>query len=57
MGNSPVSHEYTYSYQFIVNGKAYTGNSHDSKLRIGDSVEIEYAKSAPSHNRTLQRNE
>ncbi len=32
--NSPVGAEFTYSYQFIVNRKAYEGNSHDQTLKL-----------------------
>lgn len=27
MGNSPVSHEHSYSYEFEVDGKVYTGDA------------------------------
>lgn len=53
MGNSPVSHEYSYSYTFTVNGKNYEGNSHDSNLKIGDSVEVEFVKNSPDLNKPL----
>jgi len=50
-GNSPVSHQGSYSYLFYVNGEAYTNNSHDSKLQVGDSIAIEYAVGRPYFNR------
>jgi len=51
--NQPVKAEFSYSYMFIANGKQYTGNSHNTKLSIGDTVEVEYVKSWPSLNRPL----
>jgi hypothetical protein len=48
--NSPVSHEFSYSYQFILRGKYYKGNSLDSKFKIGDSILIKYVKSDPNIN-------
>ena len=55
--NSPVGAEFSYSYQFIVNGKAYEGNSHDQKLKIGDTVEIQYNREYPSINKPLHPKE
>jgi hypothetical protein len=46
--NSPVSHEFSYSYQFNLRGRSYKGNSLDSKFKIGDSILIKYVKSDPS---------
>ena len=51
--HNPVTHDFAYSYMFVVNGKVYTNNSHDKNAKIGDSVEIEYAKCCPSFNRAL----
>ncbi len=53
MPNQSVKARFSYSYQFVVNGNRYTGNSHDTTLMIGDSVEIEYNKNFPSFNRPL----
>lgn len=53
MPNQPVHPEFSYSYQFIVNGKHYTNNSHDISLKVGDSVEVEYVKDWPFLNRPL----
>lgn len=47
MGNSPVSHEGSYSYRFYVNGEAYKNDSKDPKLQVGDSIDIEYVKYWP----------
>ncbi|MCW3467938.1 hypothetical protein [Chitinophaga nivalis] len=52
-GNSPVSHEGSYSYQFYVDGKIYKGDSKDSKLQINDSVDIEYVKHWPDLSRPV----
>jgi len=53
-GNSPVSRQFAYSYQFSVNGQHYEGNSRDSDLRVGDSILIEYAPSNPDYNQVQQ---
>jgi len=53
MGNHPVDPLFTYSYKFIYNGKTYTGNSHDTALKVGDTVEIEYNKDHPDINKPL----
>jgi hypothetical protein len=53
MGNSPVSHEGSYSYLFYVNGEAYKNDSKDLKLQIGDSIDIEYVKYWPSLSRRI----
>lgn len=50
MGNSPVSHEYTYSYSFDVNGETFKGNSDEPKLKIGDTITVRYVSSWPSIN-------
>lgn len=52
MGNSPVSHKFSYSYQFEVNGKSYTGDTHDSQLDIGDTILVRYASDYPIFNET-----
>ncbi|NML64097.1 hypothetical protein HHL22_02660 [Hymenobacter sp. RP-2-7] len=49
-GNSPVSQEFSYSYEFVVDGKKYTGNTRDSKCRIGDIVKIKYVPTNPAFN-------
>jgi hypothetical protein len=51
--NDPVKPEFSYSYMFIINGKAYTNNAHDASLKIGDSIEVIYVKNWPSLNRAL----
>ena len=53
MGNQPVKPEFLYSYQFIIKGEKYIGNAHDTILKVGDSVEVEYNKSHPHINRPL----
>jgi len=57
MPNHPVSHTFSYSYQFEVYGEKYTGNAHDPSLRIGDTVEVEYNKDHPSINKPLHPKE
>lgn len=55
--NHPVSHIFSYSYQFEVNEEKYTGNAHDPALQIGDSVEVEYNKEHPGINKPLHPKE
>lgn len=52
-GNDYVEFDFTYSYEFVVNGKIYTEDSHDDKLKVGDSVLVKYVPSYPSFSRTL----
>lgn len=51
LGNSPVSHTFSYSYEFIANGKIYREDSRNEKLKIGDSVLVEYVNSFPYFSR------
>jgi hypothetical protein len=53
MGNQKVKPQFSYSYEFTVGGEEYTGNSHDSTLRVGDTVEVEYDKEHSNINRPL----
>ncbi len=53
MGNQPVNPKFSYSYQFTVRGELYTGNSHDTTLQVGDSVEVIYNRHYPNINRAL----
>ncbi len=55
--NDDVKPQFTYSYQFEINGKKYTGNSHNKTVSIGDTIEIEYVKGLPSLNKPLHPNE
>jgi len=55
-GNSPVSHEFSYSYCFFVNENNYTGNSFNSKLSIGDSIQVDYCTFYPKFNRPSEVN-
>ena len=57
IGNQPVKPKFSYSYQFVINDKKYTGNSHDTALRVGDTVEVEYNKDHPSINKPLNPKE
>jgi len=57
MGNQPVKPKFSYSYQFVINGQKYTGNAHDTTLRVGDTVEVEYSKANPSLNKPLNPKE
>ena len=51
LGNSPVSRTFSYSYQFLVDGKVYKNDSHDPNLAIGDSIDIVYVKKSPNLNK------
>ena len=57
MGNQPVKPKFSYSYQFEINGEKYTGNAHDTSLKIGDTIEVEYVKDSPSLNKPLHPKE
>lgn len=46
-----INSEFSYSYQFEVNGKKYKGNSHDRSLKIGDTVEVKYYSRCPYFNK------
>ncbi|HVX51817.1 MAG TPA: hypothetical protein VHB48_16770 [Chitinophagaceae bacterium] len=55
IGTHNVGDEFTYSYRFFVNGDAYENNSNDEKLKVGDSIEVEYVKGWPSLNRRINK--
>ncbi|AMR32542.1 hypothetical protein A0256_20820 [Mucilaginibacter sp. PAMC 26640] len=57
MGNQPVAPKFSYSYQFVVKGEKYTGNAHDTSLKVGDTVEVEYNKEHPNINKPLNPKE
>jgi regulator of extracellular matrix RemA (YlzA/DUF370 family) len=57
MPNQPVKAEFTYSYRFVVKGEIYTGNSHDTTLRVGDTVEVQYNSDHPNINKPLNPKE
>ena len=52
-GNSPVSHQFAYSFEFATDGKKYTGNTRDSRCRVGDVIKIKYVPANPSFNAKL----
>ena len=55
--NQPVKPEFSYSYQFVVNGEKYTGNAHDITLKVGDSCVVLYNKNCPGLNKPLNPKE
>lgn len=57
MGNQPVKPEFSYSYQFEINGEKYIENAHDTTLKVGDSVEVKYNKYYPSINKPINPKE
>jgi len=48
-----INPEFSYSYEFEVNGTKFTGNSHDSSLKVGDTIEIKFNKTLPCFNKPL----
>ena len=57
MANQPVAPKFSYSYQFVVKGEKYTGNAHNTGLKVGDTVEVEYNKDHPNINKPLHPKE
>ena len=53
LGNTPVSHEWSYSYLFVVGSKTYTNDAIDPDAKLGDSVDVKYVKGCPSLNRPV----
>ena len=54
VGHSPVEHRFFYSYEFILDGKAYKGNTRNTRYQIGDSVNVRYSVSNPSFNEIVK---
>lgn len=54
VGHSPVEHRFYYSYEFIIDGKAYRGNTKSSRYKVGDSVDVKYSTSNPSFNEIVK---
>ena len=46
-----IGNQFTYSYEFVVNGSKYKGNSQDRSLKVGDSVDVKYYKNCPYFNK------
>jgi hypothetical protein len=51
--NHKVSFPFTFGYKFQVDGKVYSGNTHDEKYVTGDSILIEYVVGKPEYNSPL----
>jgi hypothetical protein len=51
-----VGDDFTYSYMYTINGKIYKGDTHNEKLKVGDSLWIEYASEHPGFSRPLKEN-
>lgn len=45
--------KFSYSYEFIIDGKKFKGDSHNPELRVGDSVEVKYYKKCPYFNKPV----
>jgi hypothetical protein len=56
-GNSPVSHTFSYSYEFVFEGVKYRADSHNQNMKVGDSVLIEYSPLYPGFNRIVKLSE
>lgn len=50
ISQSAIDPEYTYSYEFYVQGKPYFGDSRISDYKIGDTIQVEYWPSWPTVN-------
>lgn len=53
--NSPVSHDFSYSYSFELDGKVYKGDSYDMKLKVGDTIRVRYVKSFPDMSEPVEK--
>ena len=53
--NNTVAKDFSYSYQFLFEGKKYKNDSQERNLKIGDSVMIEYYQNYPKFNRFLKQ--
>jgi hypothetical protein len=53
-GNSPVSHTFSYSYEYIVDENIYRVDSRNENLKIGDSVIIEFVNFYPKFSRVVK---
>ncbi len=51
LGKGVITEMYTYSYEFSVNGKTYSGDSRKKGYKIGNKIEIEYLDVCPQINR------
>jgi hypothetical protein len=52
-GNSPVSRQFSYSFEFTVGGKKYTGDTGDANCKVGDIIRIKYVPTNPTFNEKL----
>ncbi|PLK44212.1 DUF3592 domain-containing protein [Emticicia sp. TH156] len=57
VGKTPGEHRFFYSYEFILDGKAYRGNTRNTRYHIGDSVDVRYSISNPSFNEIVKDEE
>lgn len=46
-----INPEFTYSYQFSINGNDYFGDSKNQKYKVGNKIRVEYWSSCPDVNR------
>ena len=52
-GNSPVSRQYAYKYEFYIYGKKYSGDTRDPSKHPGDSIKVKYVVTKPETNEPL----
>ena len=53
-GNSPVTQQYSYGYEFKIEDKQYKGNTRDPDMRPGDSIKVKYVKDNPEINSPMK---
>ncbi|BDC99257.1 hypothetical protein PEPS_15380 [Persicobacter psychrovividus] len=56
-GNSPVSHTFSYSYEFSVDGKRFKADSRNKTLKVGNHITIEYLPAYPTFSRISQNSQ
>ncbi|HEX8660054.1 MAG TPA: hypothetical protein VF690_21095 [Hymenobacter sp.] len=49
-GNSPVTQQFSYGYEFSVQSKLYSGDTRDPALRPGNSIQVKYVTNNPDIN-------
>ena len=53
MGNSPVSRQFYYKYEFFVGGVKYYGDSRNTHKQPGDTILIKYNEATPDINQSI----
>lgn len=55
MGNSPVSRQFYYKYEFVVSGVKHYGDSKNTHKQPGDTILVKYNERNPDINQTVSR--